>query len=221
MNIETLSYNTGRNQLVIQEYGRNIQNMIDRLLSIEDKTNRTQAAHFVVSVMAQMNPQVKETEDYMHKLWDHMHIIADYKLDVEGPYEMPSKEIQDKKPEHPGYGQKKPKYGHYGHYLIEMIELAKKLENEEEKKAMSLAIANQLKKDYLSWNRDTVNDNIILAELERVSNGALTLPEDTRLIAQAEVVSKNPAAQSAAKKKKPNKKKEFAYKRNNSPRQQR
>lgn len=221
MNTEALSYNTGRNHLVIQEYGRNIQNMIEQLLSIEDKANRTQAAHFVVSVMAQMNPQVKETEDYMHKLWDHMHIIAAYKLDVDGPYEMPSKEIQDKKPAHPGYSQKKPKYGHYGHYIIEMIELAKKVEDEEEKKAMSLAIANQLKKDYLNWNRETVNDSIIVAELERVSNGVLTLPDDTRLIAQSEVVSKNPAAQSAAKKKKPNKKKEFAYKRNNNPRQQR
>jgi hypothetical protein len=220
MNTEALSYNTGRNRLVIQEYGRNIQNMIEHLLSIEDKTNRSQAAHFVVSVMAQMNPQVKETEDYMHKLWDHMHIIAGYELDIDGPYEMPSKAIQDKKPEHPGYGQKKPKYGHYGHYIIEMIELAKKVEDEEEKKAMSLAIANQLKKDYLNWNKESVNDNIILAELERVSNGELVLPDDTRLIAQSEVVGRNPAAQSAAKKKKPNKKKEFAYKRNNN-RQQR
>jgi hypothetical protein len=101
-----------------------------------------------------------------------------------------------------------------------MIELAKKVEDEEEKKAMSLAIANQLKKDYLNWNKESVNDNIILAELERVSNGELVLPDDTRLIAQSEVVGKNPAAQSAAKKKKPNKKKDFGYKRNNN-RQQR
>ncbi len=107
MNIETLSYNTGRNHLVIQEYGRNIQNMIEHLLSIEDKTNRSQAAHFVVSVMAQMNPQVKETEDYMHKLWDHMHIIAGYELDVDGPYEMPSKAIQDKKTRTSGLWPKK------------------------------------------------------------------------------------------------------------------
>lgn len=213
MNTESLSYNTERKHLVIQEYGRNIQNMIEHLLNIDDKTNRTQAAHFVVSVMAQMNPQVKDTEDFMHKLWDHMHIIANYKLDVDGPYEMPSKAIQEKKPEHPGYSQRKPVYGHYGHYLLQMVELAKKLENEEEKAAMSLSIANQLKKDYLNWNRESVNDSIILEELERVSNGVLSLPANTKLIAQTEVVARNPAAQSAAKKKKPNKKKEFTYKR--------
>ncbi|MDA3943203.1 MAG: DUF4290 domain-containing protein [Bacteroidetes bacterium] len=219
MNTDALSYNTGRNHLVIQEYGRNIQQMIEHLLTIEDKTNRTQAAYFVVSVMAQMNPQVKETEDFMHKLWDHMHIIADYKLDVDGPYEVPSKEIRNKKPEHPGYGQKKPKYGHYGHYLMAMIDIAKSIEDEEEKKAISLAIANQMKKDYLNWNRETVNDNIILMELERVSDGALTLPEDTRLIAPTEVLGRNPGALSAAKKKKPNKKKDFSNKRVNNPRQ--
>ena len=218
MTNDSLTYNTARDKMIIPEYGRNIQNMINHLLTIEDRTQRSRAAHFVVSVMTQMNPQAKETDDYLHKLWDHLHIIADFKLDIDSPYEMPANEIQNKKPKHPGYGQEKPKYGHYGHYLMEMIEYAKTLENNEEKRTITLAIANQLKKDYLNWNRETVNDQIIIAELERVSNGALTLPENTRLISPSEVLGKTPANQAANKKKKPNKKKDNYKSRGNSNR---
>jgi len=218
MTNESLTYNTARDKMIIPEYGRNIQNMINHLLTIEDRTQRSRAAHFVVSVMTQMNPQAKETDDYLHKLWDHLHIIADFKLDIDSPYEMPANEIQNKKPKHPGYGQEKPKYGHYGHYLMEMIEYAKTLENDEEKRTITLAIANQLKKDYLNWNRETVNDQIIIAELERVSDGALTLPENTRLISPSEVLGKTPANQAANKKKKPNKKKDNYKSRGNSNR---
>ncbi|MDD3637238.1 MAG: DUF4290 domain-containing protein [Bacteroidales bacterium] len=218
MTNESLTYNTTRARMVIPEYGRNIQTMIEHLLTIEDRTQRTGAAHFVVSVMAQMNPQVKEADDYLHKLWDHLHIIADFKLDVDGPYEMPANEIQNKKPNHPGYGQEKPKFGHYGHYLMKMIEFAKSLEDGDEKNAISLAIANQLKKDYLNWNRETVNDPIIIAELERVSGGALTLPENTKLVSPTEVLGKTPAHQAANKKKKPNKKKDNFKGRGNSNR---
>jgi hypothetical protein len=218
MTNDSLTYNTARDKMIIPEYGRNIQNMINHLLTIEDRTQRSRAAHFVVSVMTQMNPQAKETDDYLHKLWDHLHIIADFKLDIDSPYEMPANEIQNKKPKHPGYGQEKPKYGHYGHYLMEMIEYAKTLENDEEKRTITLAIANQLKKDYLNWNRETVNDQIIIAELERVSDGALTLPENTRLISPSEVLGKTPANQAANKKKKPNKKKDNYKSRGNSNR---
>ncbi len=218
MTKDSLTYNTARDKMIIPEYGRNIQNMINHLLTIEDRTQRSRAAHFVVSVMTQMNPQAKETDDYLHKLWDHLHIIADFKLDIDSPYEMPANEIQNKKPKHPGYGQEKPKYGHYGHYLMEMIEYAKTLENDEEKRTITLAIANQLKKDYLNWNRETVNDQIIIAELERVSDGALTLPENTRLISPSEVLGKTLANQAANKKKKPNKKKDNYKSRGNSNR---
>ena len=218
MTNDSLTYNTIRSKMVIPEYGRNIQTMIEHLLTIEDREQRTGAAHFVVTVMAQMNPQVKETDDYIHKLWDHLHIIADYKLDVDSPFEIPANEIQNTKPKHPGYGQKKPRYGHYGHYLLEMIAVAKTIENPDEKKDISLAIANQLKKDYLNWNRETVNDPIILAELERVSDGALSLPDNTKLVSPSEVIGRTPANQAANKKKKPNKKKDNFKSRGNSNR---
>ena len=95
-----MEYNTEREKIVISEYGRNIQVMIRHLMDIEDRKQRTEAAYFIVNVMAQMNPQVKESNDYMHKLWDHLHIIANYELDVDGPYPKPTPEMQKQKPEH-------------------------------------------------------------------------------------------------------------------------
>ena len=100
MNKEGLKYNTERDKLIISEYGRNIQIMIQHLLEIEDREKRTEAAHFIVSVMAQMNPQVKESNDYIHKLWDHLYIISDYKLDVDSPYDPPQQGVIVNKPEH-------------------------------------------------------------------------------------------------------------------------
>lgn len=213
MEDKSMEYNTGREFLVIPEYGRNIQTMIEHLLTIEDREKRTQSAHFVISVMAQMNPQVKESIDYMHKLWDHMHIISGYRLDVESPYPAPSPEVRQRRPKHIGYSSHKIKYGHYGQYNIDMIEKVKSYDDGEEKDALVLAIANNMKMSYLSWNRETVADTVILDDLRDISGGIFTLSADTKLISPTEVFGKNPANKASGKKKKPNKKRDN-YQRN-------
>ena len=195
-----MEYNTEREQIVISEYGRNIQVMIRHLLNIEDRKKRTEAAHFIVSVMAQMNPQVKESNDYLHKLWDHLYIISEYKLDVDGPYDPPTPEMQKQKPDHVGYQKNNIRYGHYGQYLYDIVNEVKMMEDGPNKQSILVNIANQMKRDYLNWNRDTVNDIIILEDLRKISGGTLSLPADTKLIPTNEIVNKGMQAQQPKKK---------------------
>lgn len=190
MDNNNLSYNTKREKLTIPEYGRNLQIMIEHLMEIEDRKKRTAAANFIVGVMAQMNPQVKESNDYLHKLWDHMYIISNYKLDVDGPFEPPVPEAQTSKPEHIGYQKNNIKQGHYGQYIVKVIKEIAKVEDEQKKKTLMISVANQMKRDYLNWNRDNVNDLLILNDLYSISKGQLVLPKDTKLIPTAEVLGK-------------------------------
>ena len=201
-----MEYNTEREKIVISEYGRNIQVMIRHLMEIEDRKQRTEAAYFIVSVMAQMNPQVKESNDYMHKLWDHLHIIANYQLDVDGPYPVPTPEMQKKKPEHVGYQKNNIRYGHYGQYIYDVVKKVKEMEDGPKKQAILINIANQMKRDYLNWNRDTVNDLLILDDLYKISGEEVVLPMDTKLIPTNEILNKQPQQQNQKKKQQNNKK---------------
>ena len=204
MDKEGLKYNTEREKLIISEYGRNIQIMIKHLLEIEDRNKRTEAAHFIVDVMAQMNPQVKESNDYIHKLWDHLYIISDYKLDVDGPFDPPQQGIIVAKPEHVGYQRHNIRHGHYGHYTKELLKEIEKIEEGPKRDALLLAMANQMKRDYLNWNRETVNDLLILDDLYKLSDEKFVMPIDTKLTPTNEILNKTPIAQpqQAAKKKK-------------------
>ncbi len=195
-----MDYNTGREKIVISEYGRNIQVMIRHLMEIEDRKERTEAAYFVVSVMAQMNPQVKESNDYNHKLWDHLHIIANYELDVDGPFPKPTPETQQKKPDHVGYQKNNIRFGHYGQYVYDVVKKVKEMPDGPKKQAILLNIANHMKRDYLNWNRDTVNDLLILDDLYKISEGAITLPMDTKLASANEILNKTPQPQQQKKK---------------------
>lgn len=206
-----LSYNTEKKKIIISEYGRNIQEMIQHLCDIPDRAKRTEAAEFIVSIMEQMNPQVSESNDYKHKLWDHMHIISDFKLDVDSPFEVPSVEGQASKPRHINYQNNDIRYGHYGQYVVKMIKTASDIEDEEVRRAVALAIANQMKRDYIEWNRNLINDLIVIEDLRSISEGKLNLSDDTRLITIGEIQGKTPtppktksAQQKKKKKKVPN-----------------
>lgn len=201
-----MDYNTGREKIVISEYGRNIQVMIRHLMEIKDRRERTEAAYFIVSVMAQMNPQVKESNDYNHKLWDHLHIIANYELDVDGPFQKPTPEMQQQKPDHVGYQKNNIRFGHYGQYIYDVVKKVKELPDGPKKQAILVNIANHMKRDYLNWNRDTVNDLLILDDLYKISDGEITLPMDTKLIPTNEILNKVPQQQQQQKKKNKQKK---------------
>ena len=197
-----LTYNTEKEKIAISEYGRCIQEMIKKLPDIEDRTVRTEAAKYIVSIMAQMTPQVKDSGDFQHKLWDLLYIISDFKLDVDSPYEPPVIQAQTK-PQRIDFQRHQIKYGHYGHYLIKMIEAASQEENEEIRNHLAYAIAIQMKRNYLDWNKNIVNDQLILDDLKAISNGCLILPDDTKLNLNGEGFKyKQPQPQQQPKKKK-------------------
>jgi len=143
-----MDYNTTRNKLVIREYGRNIQKMIEHIITIEDKAKRTEMANFIVNVMAQMNPQNKDVGDVKHKLWDHLFIISEFKLDVDSPFPPPSPKEVNLQPHKLQYRSNHIRYRHYGKNLAMIIEKAIDFEDGEEKDALTQAIANHMKKSY-------------------------------------------------------------------------
>ena len=170
-----MEYNTTREKLILPEYGRNVQNMISHAMDIKDREERNRATQAIIEVMGQLNPHLRDVDDYRHKLWTHLFLMSDFKLDVDSPYPIPSKESFNSKPERVEYPRKKIKYGHYGKVLEEMITAAVAYPEGDEKKYLTLRIANLLKTSYLLWNRDTVNDNTIVKQLEELSGGKLTV----------------------------------------------
>ncbi len=184
-----MEYNTAREKMAIPEYGRNIQKMVNHVVAIEDRKERTAAAFRIVEIMANMHPQVREESDYQHKLWDHLFFISDFKLDVDSPYPPPEKEAISRRPEKLHYSEDKIRFKHYGKHLENMIKYVSGLEEGEEKKELTLMIANQMKRAYLNWNRDSVSDKMILKQLEELSKGKLKLEEEVQLVATSEVLA--------------------------------
>lgn len=168
-----MEYNTAREKLIIREYGRNIQKMVQAAIEIEDRETRTSFAKVIVRIMGQINPNLKDGGDFRHKLWDHLHIISDFKLDVDSPYPPPSPRILERKPEKVSYGSNHIRFRHYGANIVKMIKIVAEKEEGPQKDALVLAIANHMKKSFLHWNREAVEDDLILQHLEMLSHGQL------------------------------------------------
>ncbi|MDP4952821.1 MAG: DUF4290 domain-containing protein, partial [Flavobacteriales bacterium] len=164
-NFEGLTYNSARPDLAIPEYGRNIHNMIDYAKSVADREERNKVAQAIISVMGQLFPHLRDIDDYKHKLWDHLHIIANFELDVDSPYPKPEAETLAQKPERVPYPKGKMKYGHYGSILEELIQKASAYEEGDEKNTLTMMIANLMKRHYLTYNRSSVDDALIKDQL--------------------------------------------------------
>jgi hypothetical protein len=173
--VSFLEYNSERSHLIIPEYGRHLQKLIDQATAIEDREERNKAAKYIISVMGSLNPHLRDVLDFQHKLWDQLFIMSDFKLDVDSPYPIPSKDILTQKPDRLKYPQNYPKYRFYGNNIKYMIDVANSWEESELKNALVLVIANHMKKSYLSWNKDTVTDEIIFQHLLELSGGKLNL----------------------------------------------
>lgn len=167
--IENLEYNTIREDLIIPEYGRHIQKMINYASSRETKEERNKLANAIISVMGNLQPHLRDVPDFQHKLWDQLFIISDFKLDADSPFEKPSKEILSAKPDPLSYPQNFPKYRFYGNNIKIMIDEAVKWDSGEMKDALVLTIANHMKKCFLNWNKDSVKDQVIFDHLYELS----------------------------------------------------
>ena len=181
MNRTGLKYNTEKEQIVISDYGRCVLEMIKKLPEIEDRAERTEAAKYIISVMVQMNPSIKQSSDYEHKLWDHLYMISGYNLDVDSPFAPPTPIEKQSKPQHIGYQNNEIKYGHYGQYLIKMIEAASQEEDDEVREALAYSLAAQMKRNYMEWNKSVVNDQVIIDDLKTISGGRLVISDEAKL----------------------------------------
>lgn len=177
----SFDYNTTRSDLILAEYGRNVQNMVKYIIDLPTKEERNKYAQAVIDLMGFLNPHLRDVADFKHKLWDHLHIISDYKIDVDSPYPKPTPEAALIKPKHIGYPQQKITYKHYGKTVEKLISKTIEEENPERKSAMVQGIANFMKMAYVQWNKDNVADEVILKNLRELSGGNLELEENVNL----------------------------------------
>ncbi len=186
-----MDYNSGLPHLVLPEYGRNIQRMVEFAISVKDRDERNKVAQAIIAVMGQLNPHLRDVTDFKHKLWDHIFIISDFKLDVDSPYPLPTRETFITKPDRISYPSGKIKYKPYGKVLEGIIAKAREYPEGEEKTYLIEVIANLLKRSYLTWNRDSVNDEVILKHLEELSDGELKLQDASKLSHTNDILARN------------------------------
>lgn len=183
---DNLQYNTERSRLRIPEYGRHIQKMVDHALQLSNREERNKMARAIIGVMGNLNPHLRDVPDFQHKLWDQLFIMSDFELDVDSPYPIPLKELLSSRPEPLSYPQNFPKYRFYGNNIKTMIEAALKFEEGEEKEALFFVIANHMKKSFLNWNKDTVEDKVIFDHLYELSDGQIDLRDAHEILTESD-----------------------------------
>ena len=184
--IENLEYNTERTKLIIPEYGRHLHKMIDQALACDNKDERNKMAKAIIGVMGNLNPHLRDVPDFQHKLWDQLFIMSDFELDVDTPYPLPSKEVFSQRPEKLDYPQNFPKYRFYGNNIKRMIDVATGWEEGEMKKQLVYVIANHMKKCFLNWNKDTVEDDFIYEHLLELSDGKLIVDSSNKPLSDSQ-----------------------------------
>ena len=186
--IDKLEYNTSREELIIPEYGRHIQKMINYASSRESKEDRNKLANAIISIMGNLQPHLRDVPDFQHKLWDQLFIMSDFKLDADSPFEKPSKEILEAKPDPLAYPQNFPKYRFYGNNIKIMIDEAVKWEEGDMKEGLVFTIANHMKKCFLNWNKDSVTDSVIFDHLFELSDGNIDIRKTEETLLDSSVL---------------------------------
>ena len=182
-----MEYNTSLSKLIIPEYGRNVQKMVHSIIAIEDREKRNHQAKSIIEVMGNLNPHLRDVPDFKHKLWDHLFIMSDFHLDVDSPYDRPSKESFEEKPEMLKYSDNNIKFRHYGKILPLIIKRTIDLDEGEYKDFLVFTIANHMKKSYLTWNKANVEDEVILKHLSQMSEDKLSMKETFKLSSFSDV----------------------------------
>ena len=181
-----MEYNTEREQLIIPEYGRHVQKMINHATTLSNKIEQQKCVDAIIAFMGQMNPHLRDVKEFTHKLWDHLHIMSDFKLDIVSPYKKPEIEKLEEKPERMNYPKNKIRFSYYGNTIPNMIATAISMKGIE-KEILTGMIANQMKKSYILFNESSVDNNIIRLHLKQLSNGGLELAADFEFIRSASV----------------------------------
>ena len=201
-----MEYNTEREQLIIPEYGRHVQKMINHATTLGDKVEQQKCVDAIIAFMGQMNPHLRDVKEFTHKLWDHLHIMSNFKLDIESPYTKPEIAKLEERPEKMTYPGNKIRFSYYGNTIETMIATAIKMDADK-KEIMTGMIANQMKKSYILFNASSVDNNMIRLHLRQMSDNQLTLADDFEFIRSASVRQNTGKVNKKTKKKKNYKKK--------------
>jgi len=187
-----MKYNTAEKQLVLPEYGRNIQNMVNYCITVEDRTERKRCADTIINIMGNMFPHLRDVNDFKHILWDHLAIMSDFKLDIDYPYEIVKAENLYARPPRIPYSNSRIRYRHYGKTLENMISKATELENSEERDQLIKLLANQMKKSFLTWNKESVDDEKIFKDLNELSKEKITLDAEVHKLTESrDILARN------------------------------
>ncbi len=177
-----MEYNTQREHMILPEYGRNVQNMIAHAMEIENREERNKAANAIIEVMGQLNPHLRDVDDFKHKLWTHLFVMSNFELDVDSPYERPNKEVLYEKPQLMEYPKSKIRFGHYGKYTENIIKEIVKEQDPKTKEYLKNTLANFMKKQFLAYNNDAVENDVIAQQLAELSKGELILENPDSLM---------------------------------------
>ncbi|GAP73103.1 hypothetical protein SAMD00024442_6_75 [Candidatus Symbiothrix dinenymphae] len=189
--MKDMKYNTQLKRLLLPEYGRNIQNMVDHCVSLQNRAERTHCANSIIDIMGNMFPHLRDVSDFKHILWDHLAVMADFALDIDYPYEVVKREEMHIKPDKLPYPQQRMAYKHYGRFVEKMIKKTTMVEDGEAKDELISMLANQMKRSFLTWNKEVVDDQKIFKDLSELSGGRINLNEEShKLTASQEFLSK-------------------------------
>lgn len=192
--VHDLEYNTARPKMHIPEYGRNVQKMVDHAVGLKTKEERNKVAEAIIKVMGELNPQLRDVEEYKPKLWTHLFIMSDFQLDVDSPYPLPTREALAGKPNKVDYPQTPIKIGHYGKTVEKLIDKACEMPAGGEREALEKTIASMMKRFHLTFNSSSVEDQVILNHLSKLSNGKIVLTDVSFLPNTNEILKSNVAA---------------------------
>src|SRR5688572_24253629 len=173
-----MDYNSGRSKLVLKEYGRHVQMIVENCMKQKDRDKRNQFAKEIIELMGQLNPHLRNVEDFRHKLWDHLFIMSDYQLDVDSPYPIKGREEIEKKPEKLPYPQSRIRFKHYGKNVEALVAKAAKMADPDKQADFTQCIGNFMKMVYQNYSKDGVNDETIKSDLKLLSKGKLQLSDD-------------------------------------------
>lgn len=184
----TYDYNTQRKRMALPEYGRNVQKMVDHIKTIEDRNERNRAAHTIIQIMGNLNPHLRDEGDFKHKLWDHLALIANFELDIDSPYPQPEKQKLMEKPNMVPYKQGNIRFLHYGGIIKVLIDAASEMKDGDAKEYFTTLIVNQMKKSYITWNRNQVADEQIISDLNLLSEGRLKMTDGVKILEARELM---------------------------------
>ncbi|NPA67164.1 MAG: DUF4290 domain-containing protein [Chlorobi bacterium] len=184
-----MEYNTSLNKLILPEYGRNVQKLVENAVAIKDKEERGRYIEGIINLMGRMYPYLRDLKDFKHKLWDHLVIMSNFKLGDDSPYPPPQTTTFSGTPEKIPYKSKNFKYKHFGKNIVDMLKFAAEMEDGDEKRLLTALIANHMKKLYLTWSKDSVTDEFIFQKIKELTDGKLEVDKDIVLSDSGQLVS--------------------------------